>query len=45
MVEDLLETLERLGIEPLGSESVDNTVWVHSKEVDPFGVDEEQGVV
>lgn len=37
---DLVETLDRLGIEPLGSESVDNTVWVHSKEVDPFGVEE-----
>lgn len=36
---DLWETLESLGIEPLGAESVDNTVWVHSREVDPFGVD------
>lgn len=39
---DLLQTLDRLGIEPLGSESVDNTVWVHTKEVDPYGVEEEQ---
>lgn len=38
---DLLQNLERLGIEPLGSESVDNTTWVHSKEVDPLGVDNE----
>lgn len=36
---DLIATLERLGIEPLGAESVDNTVWVHYKEVDPLGVD------
>jgi hypothetical protein len=28
---DLLQTLERLGIEPLGAESVDNTIWVQSK--------------
>jgi very-short-patch-repair endonuclease/Cdc6-like AAA superfamily ATPase len=39
---DLLQTLERLGIAPLGAESVDNTVWVHTKEVDPYGVEEEQ---
>lgn len=38
---DLMQTLERLGVEPLGSESVDNTVWVHSKEVDPYGVEEQ----
>jgi len=42
VVGDLLQTLERLGIEPLGAESVDNTLWVHSKEVDPYGVEEEQ---
>lgn len=41
VLNDLLQTLERLGIEPLGSESVDNTVWVHTKEVDPYGVEEE----
>ena len=39
-----MRTLERLGIEPLGAESVDNTVWVHFKEVDPYGVEEEQEV-
>lgn len=39
---DLIQTLQRLGIEPLGAESVDNTVWVHCKEVDPYGVDVEQ---
>lgn len=38
---DLLQTLGRLGIEPLGAESVDNTNWVHTKEVDPLGVEEE----
>jgi len=36
---DLLSTLEGLGIEPLGAESIDNTVWVKTIEVDPFGVD------
>ncbi len=41
VVNDLLETLQKLGIEPLGSESVDNTVWATTKEVDPYGVDEE----
>jgi very-short-patch-repair endonuclease len=40
VVADLLQTLADLGIEPLGSESVDNTVWVHYKEVDPFLVEE-----
>lgn len=41
---DLMQTLQKLGIEPLGSETVDSTVWVHYKEVDPYGVvaDEEQ---
>ena len=40
VVADLMQTLHKLGIEPLGAESVDNTVWVHYKEVDPYGVDE-----
>jgi very-short-patch-repair endonuclease len=41
---DLMQTLQKLGIEPLGAETVDSTVWVHYKEVDPYGVeaDEEQ---
>jgi very-short-patch-repair endonuclease len=39
VVADLLRTLDNLSIEPLGSESVDNTVWVHTREVDPFEVD------
>jgi very-short-patch-repair endonuclease len=40
VVADLVETLQQRGIEPLGSESVDNTVWVHQKEVDPFAVEQ-----
>jgi very-short-patch-repair endonuclease len=43
VVNDLLQTLERLGIEPLGAEFVDNTVWVHSREVDPYAVAEQVG--
>ena len=39
---DLMQTLQKLGIEPLGAESVDNTVWVHYKEVDPYGVEEDE---
>jgi very-short-patch-repair endonuclease len=38
VMNELCATLERLGIEPLGSDSVDNTVWTHTKEVDPFSV-------
>ncbi|WP_454753912.1 AAA domain-containing protein [Cupriavidus necator] len=37
---DLWTTLDKLGIDPLGTESVDNTVWVHAKEVDPYALDE-----
>lgn len=39
VLDNLFQTLDRLGIEPLGAESIDNTVWVHRKEVDPYGVD------
>lgn len=39
VVGDLIKTLERLGIEPLGSESVDNTPWVHTREVDPYDIE------
>jgi very-short-patch-repair endonuclease len=39
---DLFSTMSRLGIEPLGSDGVDNTVWVSSKEVNPFAVHEEE---
>ena len=49
VLDDLMGTLADLGIEPLGAESVDNTVWVSYKEVDPFGVEnqeqEEEGVM
>src|SRR5690606_27870902 len=39
---DLLQTLERLGIAPLGAESVDNSTWVHTKEVDLLSMGEEE---
>lgn len=39
---DLMQTLQQLGIEPVGAGSVDNTVWVHYKEVDPYGVEQEE---
>ena len=42
VVDDLMQTLTRLAIEPLGTETVDNTVWVHYKEVDPYGVEESE---
>lgn len=42
VVKDLMETLDRMGIEPLGAESVDNTVWVQQKEVDPYATDNQQ---
>ena len=42
VVDDLMQTLARLGIEPLGSETADNTAWVHYKEVDPYGVENEK---
>jgi len=45
VVDDLLQTLARLRIEPLGSETVDSTVWVHYKEVDPYGVESDTEVV
>ena len=35
VLEDLFTTMRNLGIEPLGSDGIDNTVWVYSKEVDP----------
>lgn len=39
VVEDLLKTLEKLDIAPVGSETIDSTVWVEYKEVDPFEVE------
>jgi very-short-patch-repair endonuclease len=44
VLSDLLRTLEGLRIEPLGAESIDNTIWVHHKVVDPYGVEEEPEV-
>jgi very-short-patch-repair endonuclease len=44
VLDDLFGTLGRLQIEPLGAETVDNTVWVLHKEVDPYRVDEQQEV-
>lgn len=38
VMQDLLATLRHLGIEPLGADFVDNSVWVHHKEADPFAV-------
>jgi very-short-patch-repair endonuclease len=42
---DLVRTLQGLDIEPLGAESEDNTMWVFSKEVDPYGVEREKTAV
>jgi hypothetical protein len=36
VLDDLFSTLDRMGIEHLGSESVDNTVLVGSRVSDPF---------
>lgn len=37
---DLFKILNDMGIEPLGSESIDNTRWSLSKTVDPYGHDD-----
>ena len=42
LLDDLFTTMSNLGIEPLGSDGVDNTVWVYSKEVDPYAVAHEE---
>jgi len=42
LLADLFSTLSSLGIEPLGSDAMDNTVWASSKEVDPYAVGEEE---
>lgn len=39
VLQDLFATLQRLGIDPVGSESVDNSLWVQHREADPFGID------
>jgi very-short-patch-repair endonuclease len=36
VIADLLTSLDKMGIQPLGSESVDNTMWTAFKEVDPY---------
>lgn len=36
ILQDLITTLNGLGIEPLGAEAVDSTVWTQTREVDPF---------
>jgi very-short-patch-repair endonuclease len=36
VLDDLMRTLHDQGIQPLGSETVDNTVWAVRKEVDPY---------
>ncbi|NNM65919.1 MAG: ATP-binding protein [Burkholderiales bacterium] len=38
VLEDLLKTLNDLGIEPVGAESVASSFWVQHREVDPFRV-------
>lgn len=38
-VADLVRTLDGLGIEAIGSEDVDNSVWVGYREVDPLEVE------
>lgn len=43
VLDDLVQTLTRVGIEPLGAEALDSTVWVHAREVDPFGVAQAAG--
>jgi very-short-patch-repair endonuclease len=43
VLDDLTQTLSKLGIEPLGAESLDTTMWVSHKEVDPYGVDVAEG--
>ncbi len=44
VLDDLLQTLKRLGIEPLGAEPGDYTAWVRYKEVDPYGIEEVEEV-
>jgi very-short-patch-repair endonuclease len=44
VIDDLMKTLDEMAIQPIGSESVDNTMWVHHKEVDPFDVEKEEQV-
>lgn len=43
VIGDLMQTLARLRIEPLGSDAIDSTVWAQHKEVDPYGVEARNG--
>ena len=38
VIADLVQTLEREGIEPIGSELIDNTKWSIIKTANPLGV-------
>lgn len=40
VLDDLMQTLQILGIEPIGAESIDTTAWVLHKEVDPLSVED-----
>jgi very-short-patch-repair endonuclease len=42
VLRDLVATMAKLGIEPIGSDGVDNTMWVYSKEVDPYAIEQEE---
>ncbi len=42
LLADLFSTLSSLGIEPLGSDAMDNTVWASSKQVEPYAVGQEE---
>lgn len=42
VLEDLFTTMADQGIEPLGADGIDNTVWVYSKEVDPYAIAQEE---
>jgi very-short-patch-repair endonuclease len=44
VLDDLFGTLKKMGIEPLGSESVDTTTWVASRTIDPLEEPEETEV-
>jgi very-short-patch-repair endonuclease len=42
VLEDLFGTMNQMGIEPLGSDGLDNSAWVYSKEVDPYTIRDEE---
>ncbi len=44
VLDDLFGTLKKMGIDPLGSESVDTTAWVASRTIDPPDEPEETEV-